>query len=161
MRIEAVDTGATSISRRKPNSRSQTIEMPAKAAVKSTEIAMTPGNRNVVNATDPAPSLLPSNEPSPVPSTNRNSSGWASDDRMRERSLTKRIISRCHTTAAARASVTRLLTGTRTASGVNVVVISVPSSASPWDACSARPPRRGSSCRCGPGRRRRGWAGSR
>jgi hypothetical protein len=34
--------GATSISRRKPNSRSHTMEIPAKAAVKSTDMASTP-----------------------------------------------------------------------------------------------------------------------
>ena len=41
--IEAREIGATIISRRKPNSRSQTSEMPANAAVNSTDVASTPG----------------------------------------------------------------------------------------------------------------------
>ena len=36
-------TGATSISRRKPNSRSQTIEAAEKMAVNMTDMASTPG----------------------------------------------------------------------------------------------------------------------
>jgi hypothetical protein len=36
-------TGATSISRRKPNSRSQTIDAAEKMAVNSTDMASTPG----------------------------------------------------------------------------------------------------------------------
>ncbi len=36
-------TGATSISRRNPNSRSQTIEAAEKIAVNSTDMASTPG----------------------------------------------------------------------------------------------------------------------
>src|SRR2546430_8273205 len=51
--IAVVLTGATSISRRNPNSRSQTIEMPENAAVNPTDIASTPGNKNAVNFTDP------------------------------------------------------------------------------------------------------------
>ena len=41
--IAARLTGATSISRRNPNSRSQTIEAAEKIAVNSTDIASTPG----------------------------------------------------------------------------------------------------------------------
>ena len=41
--IEARLTGATSISRRNPNSRSQTIEAAEKIAVNSTVMASTPG----------------------------------------------------------------------------------------------------------------------
>ena len=41
--IEAREIGATIISRRNPNSRSQTSEMPANAAVNSTDVASTPG----------------------------------------------------------------------------------------------------------------------
>ena len=52
-RIDDRGTGATSISRRKPNSRSQTIEMPAKIAVNSVEVATMPGNRNVLKSTPP------------------------------------------------------------------------------------------------------------
>ena len=40
-------TGATSISRRKPNSRSHTIETAEKIAVNNRVIATTPGNRKV------------------------------------------------------------------------------------------------------------------
>ena len=41
--IEARLIGATSISRRNPNSRSQTIEAAEKIAVNSTDMASTPG----------------------------------------------------------------------------------------------------------------------
>jgi hypothetical protein len=39
-------TGATSISRRNPNSRSHTIEIAEKRLLNSTDIAMTPGRMN-------------------------------------------------------------------------------------------------------------------
>ncbi len=98
VRMAVVLTGATSISRRKPNSRSQTIEMPENAAVNSTEVASTPGNRKVRKSTSPLEAI---SDDSPVPSTNRNSTGWTSEETIRERSRPKRIISRCQTTAAA------------------------------------------------------------
>jgi hypothetical protein len=41
--MDALLTGATSISRRKPNSRSHTIEPAEKIDVNSTDIASTPG----------------------------------------------------------------------------------------------------------------------
>ena len=52
--IEPRRTGATSISRRKPNSRSHTIEPAEKIAVNSTDIARTPGNMNVRKLTPPS-----------------------------------------------------------------------------------------------------------
>src|SRR5215211_2056095 len=100
VRMAVVETGATSISRRKPNSRSQTIEIPENAAVNSTEVASTPGNRKVRKSTSPLEAI---SDDRPVPSTNRNSTGWTSEETIRERSRPKRIISRCQTTATPRA----------------------------------------------------------
>ena len=64
------ETGATMTSLRNPNSRSQTIEMAEKIAVKSTVIASVPGNMNWRKSTAPAcePDIA---EPRPVPNTNR------------------------------------------------------------------------------------------
>ena len=111
-RIEVVEIGATSISRRKPNSRSQTIEMPANAAVNSTDIASTPGNRKVLKSTPPVPAET--RAPSPPPSTNRNSSGWITEERTRAGSRRNRIISRFHTTIVARSSCPNPPLGTST-----------------------------------------------
>ena len=107
-----VETGATSISRRKPNSRSQTIEMPAKAAVNSTDIESTPGNRKVLKSTPPVPACI--SEPSPLPRTKRNSSGWITEEMTRVMSRRKRIISRSQTTSTARISWPRPPLGTVT-----------------------------------------------
>src|SRR4029453_2866575 len=121
VRMDTVLTGATSISRRKPNSRSQTMEMPENAAVNSTEVASTPGNRKVRKSTSPEE---PISDDRPVPSTNRNSTGWTSEETIRERSRPKRIISRCQTTVAARTWWARPAAGTRTsATGVGLVAV--------------------------------------
>ena len=59
--------GATSISRRNPNSRSHTIEAAENVAVNSTEVARMPGNMNVLRSTPPVE--LSVRVDSPVPST--------------------------------------------------------------------------------------------
>src|SRR4051794_15713352 len=97
--MEAREIGATIISRRKPNSRSQTSEMPANAAVKSTDVASTPGNRNVRKLVPPPVSTM---LPSPVPITKMNSSGCSSMVTMRALSCLKRSSSRRVTTHVAR-----------------------------------------------------------
>jgi hypothetical protein len=98
--IELRRTGATSISRRNPNSRSHTIDTAENIAVNSVEVARMPGNMKVRRSTPP---VLPSvNDDRPVPSTNRNSTGCTSAERMRVRSWPKRISSRCSTTLIAR-----------------------------------------------------------
>ena len=66
------EMGATIISRRKPNSRSHTREMPANAAVNSTDVASTPGKRKVRKSVLPPVSTM---LPRPVPTTKMNSSG--------------------------------------------------------------------------------------
>src|SRR5215218_11286156 len=121
VRMAVVETGATSISRRKPNSRSQTIEMPENAAVNSTEVASTPGNRKVRKSTSPLEAI---SDDRPVPSTNRNSTGWTSEETIRERSRPKRIISRCQTTVAPRTWWRRPPPATRTAAtGVGLTAL--------------------------------------
>ena len=52
-RIDPRRTGATSISRRNPNSRSHTIDAAENIAVNSTDVASTPGNMNVCRSTPP------------------------------------------------------------------------------------------------------------
>ena len=106
-------TGATSISRRKPNSRSQTIEAAENTAVNRTDMASTPGKMNVLKST-PAGKLRPASEDSPVPRTSRNSSGWISDVTARSRSRRNLISSRRHTMLTARRSERRLRSGTAT-----------------------------------------------
>ena len=106
-------TGATSISRRKPNSRSQTIDAAENTAVNRTDMASTPGKMNVRKFT-PGGMLLPASEDRPVPSTSRNSSGWISDVTARSRSRRNLIISRRHTMLTARRSERRLRSGTAT-----------------------------------------------
>src|SRR5919197_1071208 len=76
-------TGATSISRRKPNSRSQTIDTPENAAVNSSDIASTPGNRKVRKSTPALPRGITDDRP--VPSTNSHSTGWIIEETMRAR----------------------------------------------------------------------------
>ena len=60
-------TGATSISRKNPNSRSHTIDTAENIAVNSTDSASTPGNMNVRRLTSPVDPRV--NDDSPVPST--------------------------------------------------------------------------------------------
>lgn len=57
-------TGATSISRMKPNSRSQTSEPAEKKHVKRTDIEMTPGKRKVRSGT-PCPDGIIDERPLP------------------------------------------------------------------------------------------------
>src|SRR3954463_2637482 len=97
--IEARDIGATIISRRKPNSRSQTSEMPANAAVNSTEVASTPGKRNVRKLVPPPVSTM---LPRPVPITKMNSTGCSIIVTMRALSCFSRSSSRRVTTQVAR-----------------------------------------------------------
>src|SRR4029453_6785831 len=126
VRMDTVLTGATSISRRKPNSRSQTMEMPENAAVNSTEGASTPGNRKVGKSPSPGE---PISAERTVASTNRNSTGWTSEETIRERSRPKRIISRCQTTAAPRTWGRRPGGGTCVAAtgvGLTAVIASPP-----------------------------------
>ena len=106
-------TGATSISRRKPNSRSQTIEAAEKMAVNSTDMASTPGYTNVLKLM-PGGSPWPASEDRPVPSTNRNSTGWTRLVTARSRSLLNRISSRYQTMRTARRSWRSPRSGTET-----------------------------------------------
>ena len=92
--------GATSTSFRNPNSRSHTIDTAPKIDVNRTDIPMMPGKMNCTYCSeDPGseskPPVLPRNEElSPLPNTNRNSTGWASDATTRMRSRQYRIRSR-------------------------------------------------------------------
>ena len=55
-------TGATTISRRKPNSRSHTMEIAEKIAVMTTDIATMPGKTNFLNvkpAVEPTSVVIP------------------------------------------------------------------------------------------------------
>lgn len=91
---EVREMGATNTSRRKPNSRSQTIEMAEKMAVKSTAILNTPGKRNVWKFTPcDAPKLLDK----PAPKINRNIKGCTSEVITRIQSRVKRRMSRYQT----------------------------------------------------------------
>jgi hypothetical protein len=150
--------GATSISRRKPNSRSQTIEMPAKIAVNSVEVATMPGNRNVLKSTPPVAERV--SPDSPLPSTNSSSSGCARPEISRPFDRTNRIISRCQTTLTARnacagpeaASCTGTgagPAGRRSPTDVTGCVLINASPLGAWaESAARRPPRRGSCCRC-------------
>ncbi len=109
-------TGATSISRRNPNSRSQTIDTAEKIAVNRIVMAITPGNMNVRKSK--CPEVL-TTVPRPVPSTKRNRTGWASDVRIRIRFREKRMISRRHTTFAARRSSSQVAPSWRSMTGAN------------------------------------------
>ena len=77
MTIELRRTGATSISRRKPNSRSQTIDAAENIAVNMTAIARMPGYRKV--RSDRPPVLPWVSRERPLPSTNRNRNGCTSE----------------------------------------------------------------------------------
>src|SRR5947209_4043731 len=102
--IDVRRMGATSISRRNPNSRSHTTDTPEKTAVNITDVARTPGNRNVRKST---PWVLEDTTlDRPVPSTNSHSSGWMSPASRRRRSLTQRSSSRWVTMRTARRSLT-------------------------------------------------------
>ena len=61
-------TGATSISRKNPNSRSQTMESAEKMAVNSTVMPSTPGKMKVRKSTLPPPGTMGER---PVPRMNR------------------------------------------------------------------------------------------
>jgi hypothetical protein len=65
--IDPRRTGATSISRRKPNSRSHTMEMAENMAVNMTDRTRTPGKMNVLRSTPPVASRV--RVAIPVPST--------------------------------------------------------------------------------------------
>jgi len=82
--IEPRRTGATSISRRNPNSRSHTTDAAENIAVNSTDVASTPGKMNVFRFTPPVEALV--SDDRPVPRTKRNSSGWTRKATMRMRS---------------------------------------------------------------------------
>jgi hypothetical protein len=97
--------GATSISRRKPNSRSHTIDTAEKMAVNRTVMARMPGNMNV-RKSKPAPPGI--SLASPVPRTNRNRIGCTREVTIRILLRKKRIISRRQTTAIPRRSCCRV-----------------------------------------------------
>jgi len=81
--------GATSTSFRKPNSRSQTIDIAPKIAVNRIAIPMMPGYMNWMYENPPdAPNKVPPPraELSPEPKTTRKRSGCASDATSRQRS---------------------------------------------------------------------------
>src|SRR3712207_7785396 len=69
-------------SRRNPNSRSHTIEIPEKTAVNSTETASTPGKRKARKSTPGAPA--DTSDDSPVPSTKRRSEEHTSELQSRQ-----------------------------------------------------------------------------
>jgi hypothetical protein len=94
-------TGATSISRRKPNSRSHRMDTALNMAVVTTPMATTPGNTNCLKSTPP---VSPTSGPSPAPSTTRKSTGCTKLVAMRIRARMKRRSSRCHTMATVRPS---------------------------------------------------------
>ncbi len=87
--IELRRTGATIISRRKPNSLSQTNDAAWNMAMNMTEMHRIPGKMKVFRLTPWVPALA--RRWRPEPSTNRNSSGCTSDVTMRSRLLAKRI----------------------------------------------------------------------
>ena len=84
--------GATRISRRNPNSRSQTTDTPAKSELVSTDWATMPGYMKAMKSTPGASD--PMIWPNPAPKITRNISGNARLDTIRERSFTKRSSSR-------------------------------------------------------------------
>jgi len=81
--------GATRTSFRKPNSRSQTIDIAPKIAVNRIAMPMMPGYTNWMYENPPA---VPNSEPRPnaelrpEPNTTRNNNGCASDATSRQRS---------------------------------------------------------------------------
>ena len=85
-------SGATSSSRRNPNSRSHTIETPANREVVSTPMAMIPGYMNWMKSTPGA--TEPMRLPNPAPKMTRKISGWANEPTRRDRSFTNRSSSR-------------------------------------------------------------------
>src|SRR6202161_2435305 len=113
MTIADMLTGGTSISRRNPNSRSQTIEAAEKMAVNSTDMASTPGYTNVLKLM-PGGSPCPASEDRPVPRTNRNNTGWTRLVTARSRSLLNLISSRYQTMRTARRSWRSPRSGTET-----------------------------------------------
>ncbi len=106
--------GATSISRRKPNSRSHTTDTPENTAVNITDVASTPGNRNVRKSTSSWPTETTRDRP--VPSTNSQSRGCTRPAASRRRSFTQRRSSRWQTMRAARRSAASPEGGRRMAS---------------------------------------------
>ena len=120
-------TGATSISRRNPNSRSITSDIALNIALNTSAMQMTPGKMKVLRSTpsvDAAASVC-----SPAPSTNRNSSGWISIVAIRMRSVVKRIRSRRQTIRTARTSDRQERSGTRTATTLATALIGRPPTA--------------------------------
>ncbi len=111
--IDERRTGATSISRRNPSSRSITSEIALNIALKTSAMQRIPGKMNVLSSTPPVDAAA--SVCSPAPSTNRNSSGWTSIVAIRMRSVAKRIRSRRQTIRIARASERQERSGTRTA----------------------------------------------
>ena len=85
--------GATRTSLRKPNSRSQTTDIPAKRDDMTTVMAMMPGYMNCTKLTSPPP-RSPMIRLKPAPKTTRNVRGKAKEENRRERSAMKRSISR-------------------------------------------------------------------
>ena len=84
--------GATSISRRNPNSLSHTTDTPENTAVNMTDVASTPGNRKVRKSTPSVPGWTTRDRP--VPRTNSHRRGWTMPATIRRRSVTHRSSSR-------------------------------------------------------------------
>ena len=118
--------GATSISRRNPNSRSHTIDTAEKIAVNRIVIEITPGNMNVRKSNPEPPGIRCD---SPVPSTNRNRIGCASEVTIRGLFRRKRSSSRFHTTFTARQSSARVPCATRTGATCATLIGAPPSAA--------------------------------
>jgi hypothetical protein len=74
------ETGATKTSFKKPNYRSQTIEIAEKMEVKSTIMVMMPGYMNSEKFTPAGPLKVGDRA---VPNTKRNNSGWPKEATIR------------------------------------------------------------------------------
>jgi hypothetical protein len=77
--IELREIGATRISLKKPNSRSQTIDIALKKEVKRTVIPTMPGNIKSRNSLPPPPPKVLKELAIPVPRTNRKRIGCANE----------------------------------------------------------------------------------
>ena len=78
--IDQRETGATKTSFKKPNSRSQTIDMAENTEVKSTVMQMMPGKMKAEKFTPCGPLTLGE---SAVPKTKRKRMGWPKDAKIR------------------------------------------------------------------------------
>jgi len=92
MEMEVRETGATSISFKKPNSLSQTVETVEKNAMPITFIAIMPGYINFIKSTPKLPGVKVRLKP--APKINRNIIGWKNEETILVLSRQYLIISR-------------------------------------------------------------------